>query len=39
VDIPLYVLPVGHQFLFGGQDLFNEAVTAFIRDFQFNSAT
>ena len=38
-DIPLYVLPVGHQFLFGEQDLFNEAVTGFIRDFQFNSAT
>lgn len=33
-DLPLYVLPVQHQFLFGEEEKFNELVTGFIRDFK-----
>lgn len=33
-DLPLYVLPVSHQFLFGEGPRFDELVTNFIRDFK-----
>jgi tetraacyldisaccharide 4'-kinase len=34
VNLPLYVLPVRHHFLFNEQDRFNTLVTGFIRDFK-----
>jgi tetraacyldisaccharide 4'-kinase len=37
--LPMYVLPIRHFFLFGEQQQFNELVTDFITNFQFNPAT
>jgi tetraacyldisaccharide 4'-kinase len=33
-DLPLYVIPVGHDFLFGEEEKFNELVIDFIRNFR-----
>lgn len=33
-DLPLYVIPVRHHFLFGEEDKFNELVINFIRNFR-----
>jgi tetraacyldisaccharide 4'-kinase len=38
-SLPMYVLPIRHFFLFGEQQQFNELVTDFITNFQFNPAT
>ncbi|MBA4197440.1 MAG: tetraacyldisaccharide 4'-kinase [Chitinophaga sp.] len=35
-DIPLYVLPVKHKFLFNEGELFNNEVISFIKNFSFN---
>ncbi len=38
VNLPLYVLPIRHRFLFEEGEQFNELVTDFIRNFRFNPA-
>lgn len=35
-DLPMYVIPVRHSFLFGGDAAFNNTVTDFIRNFAQN---
>lgn len=37
-ELPIYVLPVQHEFLFGGGTLFDESVKAFIANFKNNKA-
>ncbi len=38
-DLPLFVIPIRHQFLFEEAGQFNEAVISFIRNFQINPTT
>jgi tetraacyldisaccharide 4'-kinase len=38
-DIPLYVLPIRHSFLFEEGNLFNELIVDFIKNFRFNPTT
>ena len=35
-NIPLYVLPVKHKFLFNEGELFNAEIISFIKNFSFN---
>jgi tetraacyldisaccharide 4'-kinase len=39
VPLPMYVLPIRHFFLFGEGQQFNQLVTDFITNFQFNPTT
>lgn len=39
VDLPMYVLPIRHRFLFDEGPLFNEMVSDFIENFRFNPTT
>jgi len=36
-ELPLYVLPIRHQFLFDESEQFNMAVISFIQNFNSNS--
>ena len=38
-NIPMYVLPIRHSFLFEEGNLFNELIIDFIRNFRFNPTT
>ncbi len=38
-NLPMYVLPIQHEFLFGEGEQFNTMVTDFIRNFSFKSMT
>ena len=39
IDLPLFVLPVEHRFLFGDTHHFNSLITGFINHFPFNTET
>jgi tetraacyldisaccharide 4'-kinase len=34
IELPLYVIPIRHHFLFGEGNIFNERIAGFIRDFK-----
>jgi tetraacyldisaccharide 4'-kinase len=38
-ELPFYVLPIRHKFLFEEGEQFNAAISSFIRNFSFNSET
>lgn len=38
IDLPLFVIPITHKFLFEEGEQFNEAVISFIRNFKFKSS-
>ncbi len=38
IDLPLFVIPITHQFLFEEGEQFNDAVISFIKNFKFNRA-
>ena len=38
-DLPLFVIPINHKFLFGEGEQFNADIISFIRNFKFNPTT
>ncbi len=38
-DVPIYVLPVKHRFLFDDTEQFNQMMISFVQDFTFNPTT